>query len=145
MLGAPQPSSAITLLKPPLFTQRRGSRLLGSPHPAPSPGPRLMSIAHSDRLPSGYYHDFLDLPIKPFGCATAWLRQAAPRGNRCGRHRRAPLGPAEEVRQWWRRARVRQRKTALVTIPSNQPRMAEMMTIQTSDTVDEPTTQLKLT
>ena len=57
----------------------------------------------------------------------------------------AQLGPAEELRQWWRRARVRQRKTALVTIPSNQPRMAEKMTIQTSDTVDEPTTQLNST
>ncbi len=44
-----------------------------------------------------------------------------------------------------RRARVRQRKTMLVTIPSNQPRMAEKMTIQTSDTVDEPTTQLNST
>jgi hypothetical protein len=110
-----------------------------------NPGPRLMSIADSDGLPSGYYHDFLDLPIKPSGCATAWLRQAASRGNGCGRHRRAPLGPAEEVRQWWRRARVRQRKTALVTIPSNQPRMAVKMTIQTSDTIDEPTTQLNLT
>jgi transposase len=66
-------------------------------------------------------------------------------GEQLWKARRAPLGPAEEVRQWWRRARVRQRKTALVTIPSNQPRMAEKMTIQTSDTVDEPTTQLNST
>ena len=56
-----------------------------------------------------------------------------------------PLGPAEVVRQWWRRARVRQRKTTLVTIPSNHPRIALKMTIQTSDTVDEPTTQLNST
>ena len=59
--------------------------------------------------------------------------------------RRAPLGPAEGVPQRWRRARVRQRKTKLVTIPSNHPRMAEMMTIHTSDTVDEPTIQLNST
>ena len=59
--------------------------------------------------------------------------------------RRTPLGSAQEVRQWWRRARVRQRKTTLVTIPSNHPRIAEKMTIQTSDTVDEPTTQLNST
>jgi hypothetical protein len=59
--------------------------------------------------------------------------------------RRAPLGPAEGVPQWWRRARVRQRKTTLVTIPSNHPRIAVTMTIHTSDTVDEPTTQLNST
>jgi hypothetical protein len=32
---------------------------------------------------------------------------------------------------------VRQRKTTLVTIPSNHPRIAVKMTIHTSDTVDE--------
>jgi hypothetical protein len=110
------------------------------------PGPRIMSIAVSDRLPSGYYHDFLGLlPIKPSGCATAWLRQAAFPGERLWKARRALLGSAQVVRQWWRRARVRQRKTALVTIPSNQPRIAEKKTIQTSDTVVEPTTQLNST
>jgi hypothetical protein len=59
--------------------------------------------------------------------------------------RRAPLGRAEGVPQWWPRARVRQRKTTLVTIPSNHPRIAVKMTIHTSDTVDEPTTQLNST
>jgi transposase len=59
--------------------------------------------------------------------------------------KKSSVGAPEEVRQWWRCARVRQRKTTLVTIPSNQPRMAEKMTIQTSDTVDEPTTQLNST
>ena len=54
------------------------------------------------------------------------------------------IGPAAEMPQWWPHARVRQRKTALVTIPSNHPRMAEMMTNHTSDTVDEPTTQLNM-
>jgi hypothetical protein len=49
------------------------------------------------------------------------------------------------VPQRRRRARVRQRKTALVTIPSNHPRIALKMTIQTSDTADEPTTQLNST
>jgi hypothetical protein len=51
----------------------------------------------------------------------------------------------KEVPQWRRRARMRQRKTALVTIPSSHPRMAVKMTIQTSDTVDVPTTQLNST
>jgi hypothetical protein len=110
------------------------------------PGPRIMSIAISDRLPSGYYHDFLGLlPIRPSGCATAWLRQAAFPGERLWKARRAPLGSAQVVSQWWRRARVSQRKTTLVTIPSNQPRIAEKKTIQTSDTVVEPTTQLNST
>ena len=127
-----------TLIHP--TSRKSASRI----HILHSPGPRLMSIVDSDRLPSGYYHDFLDLPIKlpdvPLhGCAR-------PRpGEPLWKARRAQLGPAEVVRQWWRRARVRQRKTALVTIPSNQPRMAEKMTIQTSDTVDEPTTQLNST
>jgi hypothetical protein len=40
---------------------------------------------------------------------------------------------------------VRERKTALVTIPSNHPRIAVKMTIHTSDTSDEPTTQLNST
>jgi hypothetical protein len=40
---------------------------------------------------------------------------------------------------------VRQRKTALLTIPSNRPRIAEKRTIQTSEAVDEPNTQLSLT
>lgn len=78
------------------------------------------------------------------------LRQAgASRGNGCARHDEGtpsarPSG-AEGVPQWWRRARVRQRKTTLVTIPSNHPRIAVTMTIHTSDTVDEPTTQLNST
>jgi hypothetical protein len=142
-LAGPSPlllhAAEATLIHP--TSRKSASRI----HILHSPGPSLMSIAVSDRPPSGYYHDFLDLPIKPSGCATAWLRQATFPGERLWKARRAQLGPAEEVRQWWRRARVRQRKTALVTIPSNQPRIAEKMTIQTSDTVDEPTTQLNLT
>lgn len=63
------------------------------------------------------------------------VRQAASRGT-------VVEGATWDARSG---ARVRQRKTALVTIPSNQPRIAEKMTIQTSDTVDEPTTQLNLT
>ena len=73
------------------------------------------------------------------------LRQAGASREPLWKARRAPLGPAEEVPQWWRRARVRQRKTRLVTIPSNHPRIAVKMTIHTSDTIDEPTTQLNST
>ena len=57
----------------------------------------------------------------------------------------APLNGPQRQTQELGRLRVRQRKTALVTIPSNHPRIAVKMTIHTSDTVDEPTTQLNST
>ena len=44
-----------------------------------------------------------------------------------------------------RGARVRQRMSALLTIPSSQPRDAEQRMIQTSEVLDDPTTQLNST
>lgn len=73
MLGAPQPSSAIRCWSHP-YSRNVAEGVFSEVYILHRSGPRLMSIGDSGRLSSGHYHDFLDLPIKPSGCATAWLR-----------------------------------------------------------------------
>ena len=67
----------------------------------------------------------------------------APAGFSLGK---APGGevPPVEPHQI-RGGRVRHRKSEVVTMPSSQPRTAADTTIQTSEVVDEPTTQLNWT